>query len=160
MEPFNSLNIASVIARLCRERGLHYNNTKIQKLLYCCYGCVLAARNERLCDEYPRAWQYGPVFPRVFKYIQKNKGNLEEYCPDLEIDPEVKKFLGTVVDVFGKYTAVSLSEWTHKPGSPWDKVVNCIDGEGSGLGNFIPDDLIKQYFTKHVLKGEANAETS
>lgn len=51
MMPFNSLDVASFIATVCNEQGFHYNNTKIQKLLYCCYGGVLAVYNQRLCDE-------------------------------------------------------------------------------------------------------------
>ena len=66
---FYSLHVASYIANLCEKNGLSYNNTKIQKLLYCAYGCILAAYNQRLCDERPRAWKHGPVFPRVFAYI-------------------------------------------------------------------------------------------
>lgn len=156
MTPYNSLDVASFIAQLCREKGYYYNNTKIQKLLYCCYGSVLASRNERLCDEYPRAWQYGPVYPRVFNFISKGKGSLEDYCPNFSCDDDLKNFLSKVIDVFGKYSAVALSNWTHKPGSPWDTVVNCIDGEGKGMNNFIPDDLITQYFKEHVIKATAN----
>lgn len=156
MTSYNSLEVASFIAQLCRKNGYYYNNTKIQKLLYCCYGSVLASRNERLCDEYPRAWQYGPVYPRVFNFISKGKGNLEAYCPNFSDDEELKIFLGKVIDVFGKYTAVDLSKWTHKPGSPWDQVVNCIDGKGKGMNNFIPDDLIAQYFREHVITGATN----
>lgn len=156
MYELDSLEVASFIARLCNQKGYRYNNTKIQKLLYCCYGSVLAAYGERLCDEYPRAWQYGPVFPRVFKYIQKKKGKIEDYCLDLNADQSLKSFLSKVIDIFGKYNAVPLSEWTHKKGSPWDQVVNCIDGEGEGLGNFIPDGIIEQYFKEHVVKNASN----
>lgn len=155
--PCNSLDVASLIARLCHKRNYHYNNTKIQKLLYCCYGSVLAVFGQRLCDEYPRAWQYGPVFPRVFNYIKKRKGDIALYHPDFSLPDELRALLEKVIDIFGKYDAVPLSKWTHKPGSPWDTVVNQLDGEGGGLNNFIPDDLIANYFKSYVLTGEANA---
>lgn len=154
---YNSLDVAALIARLCQKLHFHYNNTKIQKLLYCCYGCVLAIYGKRLCDEYPRAWQYGPVFPRVFNYIKKRRGALSQYAPNFEIPEEVKTLLEKVVAVFGKYDAVPLSNWTHKPGSPWDIVVNQIDGEGGGLNNFIPDDLIATYFRENVIAKDSNA---
>lgn len=155
MMPFNSLDVASFIATVCNEQGFHYNNTKIQKLLYCCYGGVLAVYNQRLCDEYPRAWQYGPVFPRVFNFISKRKGTLESRITDFYLDEELDSFLRKIIKVFGKYNAVPLSEWTHKDGSPWDKVVNGIDG--GGLNNFIPDDIIRDYFREHVIKDGMNA---
>lgn len=143
---YDSVQVASVIAHLCKDHGYNYNNTKIQKLLYCCYGCVLAKYNERLCEEYPKAWQYGPVFPRVFKFIHKGKDLLSVEQP--EMSNELKVFLDEVVNVFGRYNAVPLSDWTHKKGSPWDIVVNEID---EGLHGIIPDDLIKDYFAKNVL---------
>lgn len=154
---YDSLFVASLIARLCKERNFHYNNTKIQKLLYCCYGSVLAAYNERLCNEYPRAWQYGPVFPKVFKFIKKKQRDIADYAPDFDVPEELKNFLGKVIDIFGQYDAVPLSKWTHKKGSPWDTVVNGFDGEGSGLHNFIPDDLIRAYFKENVVRSSADA---
>ena len=154
---YNSLDVASLIARLCQKLHYHYNNTKIQKLLYCCYGSVLAAYGKRLCDEYPRAWQYGPVFPRVFNYIKKRRGILAEYSPDFKVPAQIESLLEDVVAVFGKYDAVPLSTWSHKPGSPWDMVVNHIDGEGGGLNNFIPDDLIAAYFRENVVARDSDA---
>lgn len=157
MMPYDSLVVASFIAQRCKEKGFYYNNTKIQKLLYCCYGSVLAVYGERLCSEYPRAWQYGPVFPRVFNYIQKRKGNLEEYCLAFQASQEIIDLLDSVIDVFGRQTAVRLSDWTHQPGSPWDKVVNKINGEGQGMNDFIPDDIITKYFKEHVVNvGQAS----
>ncbi len=63
---YDSRDVAAYIAQQCRTKGIEYNNTKIQKLLYCAYGILLAWAGEHICDEYPRAWDYGPVFPKVF----------------------------------------------------------------------------------------------
>lgn len=147
---YDSIQVASFIAHLCKDSNFHYNNTKIQKLLYCCYGCVLAKYGERLCEEYPKAWQYGPVFPRVFNFIHKKKDLLAVPPPDMSED--LKTFLGEVIRVFGRYNAVPLSEWTHRKGSPWDVVVN---GPDDGMHGIIPDDLIKDYFAENVLSSGA-----
>jgi uncharacterized phage-associated protein len=146
---FNSLDVAAFIAQTCGKFNYSFNNTKIQKLLYCCYGCYLAAYSERLCDEYPRAWQYGPVFPRVFNHIHKNRPLPINNATLPGIDQDKKDFLEDVIKVFGQYNAVPLSEWTHKCGSPWYKVVHELDG---GLNSFIPDDIIKDYFLKNVVE--------
>lgn len=39
---FDSRDIAAYIAQQCVERKISYNNTKIQTLLYCVYGVMLA----------------------------------------------------------------------------------------------------------------------
>lgn len=145
---YDSLDFAAHIARLCNKFGYTYNNTKIQKLLYCCYGCVLAKFGERIVDEYPRAWQYGPVFPRVFNFIHKKKNLLDREEIDT-LSPEVGAFVEEVVKMFGKYKAVSLSDWTHKDGSPWDAVVNKM---GCGLQGVIPDEIIEDYFKANIVR--------
>lgn len=143
---YNSIDMAAHIARICIINNFNYNNTKIQKLLYCCYGCFLAKYNERLVDEYPRAWQYGPVFPRVFNYIHKKK-DLMERTPITDLPEDKENFLRNIINVFGKYDAVPLSEWSHKKGSPWEQVVSEF-----GLQQFIPDDIIKNYFKENIVK--------
>lgn len=141
---YNSIDMAAHIARICIIKNYNYNNTKIQKLLYCCYGCFLAKYEKRLIDEYPRAWQYGPVFPRVFNYIHKKKDLMER--EPITLSDEYQNFLNDIIDVFGKYDAVPLSEWSHKKGSPWDQVVSQY-----GLNQFIPDDIIQTYFKENIL---------
>ena len=154
---FNSLKVAALIAKTCQDRQLYYNNTKIQKLLYCCYGCALAELGGRLCDEYPRAWQFGPVFPRVFKYISRGGDILLKHIPG-EISGKPAELIERVVEFFGHFTAKSLSKWSHLEGSPWDEVINRLAEEpGAGLGNFIPDDLIADYFRKHVIESSGDA---
>lgn len=51
MAESDSREIAALIAKECKKKGISYNNTKIQKLLYCCYGVMLAWKNARICDE-------------------------------------------------------------------------------------------------------------
>ena len=148
MTPFNSLDVASYIANRCHAKGIHYNNTKIQKLLYCCYGSLLAVKGVRLCDEHPRAWQYGPVFPRVFNYIKKGK-DLRGRNLNLNAPSDVLTLIDDVLDAFGRYTATTLSNWTHQKDSPWDRALNELEGEPNG---FIPDDLIGEYFKNHVVR--------
>lgn len=152
---FDSRDIAAYIAQQCQEKNIVYNNTKIQKLLYCAYGLLFAWSDERICDEYPRAWQYGPVFPKVFNYFHKHR---EIACYSRNVEKEItehdniRRVISTVLNNFGKYPATTLSAWTHKKGSPWDKAVNGFgEEEGAGLQGFIPDGYIKEYFKKKVL---------
>ena len=152
--PYDSRDIAAYIAKQCDACGIRYNNTKIQKLLYCVYGCYLAWKKEWICDEYPRAWKYGPVFPKVFNYFHKHQG-ISQFSSVIQdsADSDVKDVIADlVIPNFAKYPASQLSAWTHKPGSPWDKTVNGYgDNEGTGLHGFMPDGFIFDYFLHKVL---------
>lgn len=156
--PYESRDVAAFIAQECLKRGITYNNTKIQKLLYCVYGIYLAVTGNRICKEYPRAWQFGPVFPSVFSYI--HKGNeISQYSKTIECeesqDSDVRGAVDAILNHFGKFTAGQLSSWTHKKGSPWDRTVNGDqDNEPAGLHGFIPLEYISQYFKDKVLAHE------
>ena len=153
--PYDSRDVAAYIAQQCDAVGQSYNNTKIQKLLYCAYGCYLAWKRERICDEYPRAWKYGPVFPKVFNYFHKHDGISQFSTRIHDSDDTDVKFVveELVIPNFAKYQASQLSAWTHRPGSPWDKTVNGDEeNEGAGLNGFIPDGFIYDYFLHKVLE--------
>ena len=146
---FDSRDVAAYIAQQCRASGITYNNTKIQKLLYCVYGVVLAEFGMRICDEQPRAWPYGPVFPKVFKYIHKGE-NMDMYSTRLQdkLSEDEKSIIATVLAFFGRSTASQLSICSNPPGDPWSKVV---DDEGTGWNVAIRDEDISTYFKGHVL---------
>ncbi len=147
---FDSRDVASYIAQRCIVEGYDYNNTKIQKLLYCAYGAVLAARNIRLCDERPKAWQYGPVFPKVFRIVSSGR-EIAQYSYKVRnaLPEDIKKLVDTTVHIFGKHNATALSRWSHKPDSPWAYVT---EQDGFNWNKVIPDDLIAKYFATHVLE--------
>lgn len=148
---FDSRDVAAYIAQQCQKNNISYNNTKIQKLLYCVYGVMLAWKDIRVCDEYPRAWTYGPVFPKVFNYIYKKK-NIAEFSTTIfegEYE-ELKTAVHRVLEVFGSLSASELSAWTHREGSPWWKVVKLGN---AGWNSFMPDEYIKEYFKENVLAG-------
>lgn len=147
-----SIDIASFIVKYCARSNYFINLTKLQKLLFCCYGAVLADSDTRICKEHPRAWEHGPVFPKVYKVTSKNRDGfvqmLIEY-PDHtseQLTPEQIGLMKNVIDVFSPYMAGQLVAWTHRPGSPWSKTV-----EAKGLHSFMDDKIIKEYFLQHVV---------
>lgn len=152
---YDSLDVAAYIAQQCRIRGIACNNTKMQKLLYCVYGIYLAVTHKRICKEYPRAWKYGPVFPKVFNYIH-NGDNISHYSHAVDNNEDqssdVKKAVDAILNHFGKFSPGQLAAWTYKKGSPWDKAVNGDeDNQPAGLHGFIPLEYISQYFKDKVL---------
>ena len=119
---FRSFIVMAYILMYCQDNNIVANRTKAQKLLYCCYGAILAEFNERLTDEHPKAWMYGPVFPRTFNDINKKRLTVamaEEFRKDCPSDWLV--LINKTLNTFGGYTASALSNWSHVEGSPWSK---------------------------------------
>lgn len=70
---YSSVVLAYYIVALMNQRGLEINMTKLQKLLYIAYGTYLAIKNQRLTNEHPQAWPYGPVFPTTRNRLLKKR---------------------------------------------------------------------------------------
>lgn len=150
----DSRDVAAYIVKYCAYKNYFINLTKLQKILYCCYGAVLADSDARLTKEHPKAWDHGPVFPRVYNLKTKNPDGFiqglierEEHIKDI-LSSRVMIAINATIDLFSKYTAGALVEWTHRPVSPWYK---CTDG-GKNLYGEIPDELIREYFLTFINK--------
>lgn len=149
--PLDSLQVMAYIIKRCHEKEITLNITKLQKLMYCCYGTVLGKFGLRLIDEYPAAWQYGPVFPEALRSVQffHVLAFLDKETPDVDALPEsVRKLIDETLDSFGKFTAKQLSDWTHLKGSPW---YFASDG-GSSLYGRLSDENVSNYFKTNVLR--------
>lgn len=53
----------------------------------------------------------------------------------------------SVLNAFGNFSAISLSNWTHRENSAWSKA----EKESDYWGNEIPDEYIREEF-KRVVK--------
>lgn len=151
---FDSNDVMAYILGLCQQKRMSWNVTKAQKLLYCCYGTILAGFGERLTDENPQAWQYGPVFPRTFNGIKNGRvipgwdNGFSKQC-----DPDWLPMIDQTVSFFGRYMASQLSNWSHKSGSPWDRAT----AGGKELQVQIPNEFIREYFSKMVSHAKPTA---
>lgn len=155
MAEFDSKDVMAYILTKCENENIFVNLTKLEKLLYCCYGAILAKYDARLTSEHPQAWPYGPVFPQTFiafrnGEITAGQGNsFRQNCP-----PEWLSLIDEVIAVFGKYKASQLSAWSHKEGSPWYKA----SSGGRVMQAPLDDFQIRQYFRENVLE-EPNEST-
>lgn len=119
---FNSSEVMAYVLNFAKKGGHPLNKTQAQKILYCCYGAILAKFDERLTDEHPKAWPYGPVFPRTINAIDKGRLTLdmadsfEVNCPK-----EWLNLIDKTIRTFWNYTASQLSNWSHIKDSPWYK---------------------------------------
>ena len=153
---YNSVEVAKYLVAKMNEKKITVNMTKVQKLLYICYGVFLAVKNSRLLNEHPQAWPYGPVFPTTRNKLLKIK-NLydikisDKQFEELKNDTDLNYLMNSVLEVFGVRTAQYLVKWSHVTNAPWDRTVNMVNFE---WGDEIPDIFIKEYFSERVVQHE------
>lgn len=148
--PYDSVLVANYFLALANEKGVILNTTKVQKLLYMAYGFLLAYKNRIIMDEQPKAWPYGPVFPKTRKkanYSKIQKTTDSEFS-EIKEDSDLTDCLNKIIDKFSGYTATQLSNWSHDPEGPWQKTV---DADSFDWNVPIPANYIEDYFKKFTI---------
>lgn len=157
--PYSPLAIANrFIETFGQDDGIEH--MKLQKLVYCSYGWWLAAKglnSKRLTRTGPEVWKHGPVFSDLYKILSvygrepltivrstSPFGDPETVDVD---DLEVIRLIEWVWGRYGHLSSYSLSEMTHKPGTPWHRVATDNDFLVPRNCN-IPDEYIFEEFTK------------
>ncbi|GMO60496.1 MAG: hypothetical protein Ta2D_06030 [Rickettsiales bacterium] len=139
---YRSVDIARHLIEVCKERGINdLLVTKTNKLLYAVYGTYLAMYDVPVLNEKPKFFPHGPVFPNVMrKFDDEIKDN------GLKIDfgknEKIIKVIERVVNIFGKFNATTLSNWSHEKNTPWDK----MKSRGEKYSEPFRDVEIKEYF--------------
>jgi uncharacterized phage-associated protein len=135
---------------------IQIGETKLHKLLYICDGIMLSD-GINFINENARAWNYGPVYPRVHRWLEKEPDsftNIKKCSQDAlqrlnEIDAEL--LVDQVLLTFGEKTAEQLSAWTHRPGGPWEFALT----RGKGRMNSpISKDDMRDYFSRMLRGGK------
>jgi len=174
--PYEAKAIANYFIDLAKRDGRELTPMKLQKLIYFAHGWSLAIYGKPLIDEQVEAWRFGPVISSIYhefkrfgsqsitdyaKGIELDKGNIlnsrivvPEVRPD---DAETKALLDKIWEIYGGYTAVQLSNATHLPGTPWEKVWGT---NGAPRGTDIDQELIKDYFIRLAKQSQATENTS
>ena len=143
---YNSVTAAKYLLALAFSKGRVLNVTQVQKLLYMAYGYFLAREGRILLDENPRAWPYGPVFPKTREEIDYStvvELSSDEF-DEIRTDEALNHFYKLLIDKYAVFTASQLSEWSHTEGSPWDKTVKQNNYRWNVC---IPDEFITAYFS-------------
>lgn len=144
----DSVRVAKALQWMACTYNVSLNGSQIQTILYNAYGVWLATKGERLIEEHPQVWQYGPVFPRAYKHLKKNAGNgqvehdmLRAECPDRF------EFIRRCFQRFAWTSAGVLCAPHTAEGSPWKQTK---DQSPDKLGVRIEDELIRQWFLPRV----------
>jgi uncharacterized phage-associated protein len=157
---YSAKAVANKFIDIAKEKGSPITPMKLQKLVYFAHGWYLSLTNgQPLIDEKIEAWRYGPVVPSLYHEF-KSHGNrpIEMHATDLQIDegfrivtphlPDDRNllaFIDKIWEVYGKFTAIQLSNITHESNTPWDETWG---SEGVPKNTDIDDSVIKKYFDK------------
>ena len=149
-----SIDYAVLIQRAAYNlHNTFLNMTQIQKTLFYVYGVCLADFGTPIFEkDKPKAWPFGPVFPRVYKKVSTDR--IEALHPDAIEQFRHKEDVVNVVlkstELLHGMTGSQLSEWSHMVGSPWYDTLFVNVPDGSLQNKYdtpIPDETIKAYFS-------------
>jgi len=122
----DSIKFAAYLYDKARTARKYPNVTKMQKWLYICYGIYFAVYDEELLNEKPEAWEYGPVFRRVYS-VQKNDklGDIFRSFSEEDLDglSQYNNVIDATLNSVGGWSASKLVNWTHEKDKAWDKTV-------------------------------------
>ncbi len=154
--------IANFFLDKAKTEGKKLTPLQVIKLVFIAHGWHLGLTGNKLVSETPQAWQYGPVFPSLYKEFRRFgdepiRGYAKEVvgysterivAPPSRID-DVKlcKLLDQVWDEYGKFSGTQLSTLTHQRDSPWEITWTELDAKDEKEVE-IPEFLIKDYYAK------------
>lgn len=138
-----SILMAKYLLNKAYEKEIPMNMTKLQKMLYALDG-ILLANGANVINENCRAWQYGPVYPKVFAELSNGydfiKPFKDENFSSIENNEHkdlIDRATQLILDKLGDKTGRELSVWSHRKGSPWDNTPQ---------NEVIDKTVIKRYF--------------
>ena len=117
---------------------------QLNKMTYIAHGWYLALKGKPLVVDEIEAWKYGPVIRCLYFEFKKYGNDFVPYRPIEEtncIKDEDKVLLDKIIEVYGKYEGIELSELTHQDKTPWDIIWN-----KSGEFSVIPNSIIKEHY--------------
>lgn len=104
------------------DAGELISNLKLQKLLYYAQGYAVAMNGieSPLFKDTIYAWKHGPVVKTVYDHYSQYKESAlpKEKAPTITED--VRCFLDEIWRVYGRFSAWTLRDMTHKE-MPWEK---------------------------------------
>lgn len=157
--------IANWFLDRAEREGEQLTAMKLQKLAYVSHGWRLAY-DCPLVHDAVEAWKWGPVFRSLYREFRDfgsdpitrratafDGSSLEERTISIDdysraMDTKgTAKFLESIWDLYGKYSAGQLSDITHQPGTPWSEMVQQMGGKILPY-TVIPNELIAKHYKK------------
>lgn len=146
----DSRAIANEILLVAGKNGMPLTIMQVIKLAYMSHGFSLSILDRPMSAHEVQAWQYGPVFPHVYKAFKKAGSLPVGYLADnketgipfsARLDDDEKKIIESVVKNYGGMHVFELSNIMHRDGTPWS-----VTFKEKGPYSPIPNELIKSHF--------------
>lgn len=148
----NSMEVAAAICDIHRriqgglDRPREMTMSFLQAVLYMVYGILLSLTGERIVDEYPQMWKYGPVFARVYARGDKVRGMAPGAGDSLrKEDPRLYSLIDGVIRSGIDRGMRAVSGELISAGSPWKR---CHDENPGKWGTVIADELTSAWFSR------------
>jgi uncharacterized phage-associated protein len=141
-EPVPAASASAVTAEL-RRRLPSLQRVQLQKLLYYCQGHHLQTFDEPLFGDVIKAYEMGPVVPKVWKAEELGHEVVDD---SVELTEEVLGTIGYVVATYGHMTGNALAQRSHTE-PPW---VTAWASRAAGGSDIIERDAIRDYFRSTV----------
>lgn len=159
----NSIEIANEFIRRALRDGKPITHMQLQKLVYFANGWNLAVSGEQLLEDLPEAWQFGPVYRRLYDALKRHgsdqllapirQGADTPFADDDGPEAVAKSLIKNEIEVidkvwleYGNYPAYKLSALTHAEGSPWAMAFE------NGKNRIISNGSIQDYFVKLAIE--------
>ncbi|AWO91946.1 MULTISPECIES: Panacea domain-containing protein [Bradyrhizobium] len=129
-----------------REAGDSITPLKLQKLLYYAQAWALVELKRPLFEEDFQAWAHGPVLESIFNDFRKYRWDAipaPESVP--ELDAETFAHLGSILQVYGDFSAKKLEAMTHKE-DPWKDARAGLKPEERSNAK-ISKDSMREYYS-------------
>ncbi|PKA32489.1 hypothetical protein CWR41_22715 [Cedecea lapagei] len=172
---YSAIAVANAFIEQAKARGIKdLTPMKLQKLVFYAHAWSLVMDDSPLVSDKIYAWPYGPVIESVYHEF-KGYGSQNITSPGTEfvldddpnaivqakyVAPQIPKsdamamsVINAILDAYGKETAISLSNLTHRPGSAWASTQE-HHGGGTIRNYVIPNDVIKECTAKELGLGD------
>ncbi|WP_439461859.1 Panacea domain-containing protein [Serratia quinivorans] len=142
---YNPMQVVNQFIEFAKQdNGSRLTHMQLQKLLYIAHGVSLACNDKPLLSEPVCAWKYGPVIPVVYDNLKAFRSGAVDgsfNVHDHPLDPNSKALVKSIYDTYGKLSGIQLSEFTHRPNTPWSKTWAANE-------KIISNELIKDYYKR------------
>lgn len=125
----DSRAVANEMLKIAQNKGIKdMSIMKLIKLVYFAHEWTLGLTGKPLCFDSPEAWQYGPVFVKIYNSVRHDgsepiahpiKDRNGNIILDDDYTEEESDIINAVMECLGNLSAYRLSEITHRKGSPW-----------------------------------------
>ena len=143
-----SSEVSRYLLDCAQKNKMALSPMKLIKLVYIAHGWMLGLYGRPLIVENVEAWRYGPVIPELYRKVKifRSKPVRAEVFSKLDtdkFDEYEEGVMDEVLDIYGKRTAIQLSQLTHSKNTPWDQTCN-----SDSRSLVISDQLIENYYAQ------------